>query len=190
MLEWLGRAGARRRYVVLGVWAVVVLAGGVFGAGVFDRTETTEAARGESARLKDRLDRLAPDGETVVAVIRGADFYTPALRDSATAVMHELRTVPGVHEVRDAYTAGGLIAADKQSSLAIIELDPRLKDDAALTAADRVAAKLRTIDAPEVLVGGKLLAQRTFAEQATQDAVRGEAIAFVVLAVVLVLFGG
>ena len=28
--------------------------------------------------------------------------------------MNELRTFPGVHEVRDAYTAGGLIAADKQ----------------------------------------------------------------------------
>ena len=41
-----------------------------------------------------------------------------------------------------------------------------------------------------MLVGGKLLAERTFAEQATRDAVRGEAIAFVVLAVVLVLFGG
>src|SRR4029077_7784322 len=63
-------------------------------------------------------------------------------------------------------------------------------DDAALVVADKVAAKLRTIDAPEVIVGGKLLAERTFAEQGTRDAVRGEAIAFVVLAVVLVLFGG
>ena len=35
--------------------------------------------------------------------------------------------------------------------------------------------------APEVLVGGKLLAERTFAEQATDDAVRGETIALVVL---------
>src|SRR4051794_35298608 len=48
MLEWLGRAGARRRYVILGVWAVVAVAGGVFGVGVFDRTVTTEGARGES----------------------------------------------------------------------------------------------------------------------------------------------
>src|SRR3954454_11173280 len=84
----------------------------------------------------------------------------------------------------------GLIAGDKHSSLAVIELDPKLDDDAALVVADRVAAKLRTIDAPEVLVGGKLLAERTFAEQAVRDAVRGEAIAFVVLAVVPVLFGG
>ena len=104
--------------------------------------------------------------------------------------MYAMRELPGVKEVRDAYTAGGLIADDKQSSLAVVELDPGLDEDAALAAADRVAAKLRTIDAPEVLVGGKLLAERTFAEQATEDAVRGEAIALVVLAVVLVLFGG
>ena len=85
------------------------------------------ATRGESARVQERLDKLAPDGETVVAVIGGEDFYTPALVKSATDVMNELRTFPGVHEVRDAYTAGGLIAGDKQSSLAVIELDPKLE---------------------------------------------------------------
>ena len=53
-----------------------------------------------------------------------------------------------------------------------------------------MAETLRTIHAPEVLVGGKLLAERTFAEQATEDAVLGESIALVVLAVVLVLFLG
>ena len=41
-----------------------------------------------------------------------------------------------------------------------------------------------------MLVGGKLLAERSFAEQATEDAMPGEAIALVVLAVVLVLFVG
>ena len=82
------------------------------------------------------------------------------------------------------------MATTSSSSLAVIELDPTLEGDAALAVADRVAEKLRTIHAPEVLVGGKLLAERTFAEQATEDAVRGESIALVVLAVVLVLFLG
>src|SRR6478609_6992255 len=99
MLEWLGRAGARRRYVILGAWAAVALAGGVFGVGVFDRAQSTESARGESARAQARLDELAPDGETVVAVIGGEDFYTPALVKSASDVMNELRSLPGVHEV-------------------------------------------------------------------------------------------
>ena len=79
MLGRLGRAGARWRYAILGVWAAVALAGAVFGGGVYDRTESVEDARGESARAQERLDELAPEGETVVAVIGGADFFTPAL---------------------------------------------------------------------------------------------------------------
>jgi len=190
MLRRLGRAGARWRYLILGLWAAVTLAGAVFGAGVYDRTESVDSARGESAEVAERLEALKPEGEAVVAIIGGADFFTRTLIDSATAVMHELREFPGVAEVRDAYTAGGLMSGDGRSSLAVIELDPGLDEDEALEAADRVAAKLRTIDAPEILIGGKLLAERTFAEQATEDAIRGEAIAIVILAVVLVLFGG
>ncbi|MET0730257.1 MAG: efflux RND transporter permease subunit, partial [Solirubrobacterales bacterium] len=71
----------------------------------------------------------------------------------------------------------------------VIELEPGLSEDEALAAADRVAAKLRSIEAPEVLVGGQLLAEREFADIAVKDAVRGEAIALVVLLVVLILFG-
>ena len=127
MLGRLGRAGARWRYAILGVWAVVSLAGAVFGGGVYDRTESVEGARGESASAQERLDELAPEGEAVVAVISGRDFFTPALVESATKVMYELRELPGVAEVRDAYTAGGLIADDKQSSLAVIELDPEAR---------------------------------------------------------------
>ena len=107
MLGRLGRAGARWRYAILGVWAAVALAGAVFGGGVYDRTESVEATRGDSARAQERLDALAPEGETVVAVIGGADFFTPALVESATNVMNELRDCPGVAEVRDAYTAEG-----------------------------------------------------------------------------------
>ena len=91
--------------------------------------------------------------------------------------MYALRELPGVKEVRDAYTAGGLQGDDGKSSLAVVELDPALEGDAALAVADQVAERLRAIPAPEVLVGGKLLAERTFAEQATDDAVRGETIA-------------
>src|SRR4051794_4949660 len=107
MLEWLGRAGARRRYVILGVWAAVALAGGVFGAGVFDRTESEEGARGDSARVQERLDELAPDGETVVAVIGGGGFFTPAPVGRAPHVMPGLRAGPRGPEGRDAYPAGG-----------------------------------------------------------------------------------
>ncbi|MBE2320440.1 MMPL family transporter [Solirubrobacter sp. CPCC 204708] len=190
MLERVGRAAARWRFAILAVWAALALVGGVIGAGVYDRTETVDDARGESARAAERLDELDPEGELVVAIIAGKDFFARDLIDRATAVMYELRETPGVVDVRDAYTAGGLQGDDGKSSLAVVELDPALEGDAALEAADRVAEKLRTIPAPEVLIGGKLLAERTFAEQATDDAVRGETIALVVLTIVLIIFLG
>jgi RND superfamily putative drug exporter len=104
--------------------------------------------------------------------------------------MNAIRELPGVAEVKDAYTGGGVISDDEKRSLAVIELDRALEGDAALAVADRVSEKLKTIRAPEVLVGGKLLADRAFAEQATDDAVFGESIALVVLVGVLVLFLG
>ena len=138
------------------------------------------ARAGSRRQAQERLDELGPEGELVVAVMAGEDFSRPNWW-SATQVMYEIRELPGVKEVPDAYTAGGMIADDKQSSLAVVELEPGLDEDAALAVADRVAAELRTIQAPEVLVGGKLLAERTFAEQAIEDAVFGEAVALVVL---------
>ena len=83
MLERLGRAAARWRFAILGVWAVLALAGGVFGGGVYDRTESVDDARGESARAQERLDELAPEGELVVAVIAGQDFFAPDARRRA-----------------------------------------------------------------------------------------------------------
>ncbi len=182
----------RWRLPVIGVWTVVALVGAVIGGGVFDRTQSVDDLRGsvESARADARLNQLDPEGETVVAVLRGEDFYTPALVETATRVFNELRQTPGIVDVSDAYTSGGLVADDGNSSVAVIELDPKFDEEQALALADQVVAKLRTIDAPEVLIGGELLAERTFADQAVDDAVFGESIALVVLCAVLILFLG
>ena len=190
MLDRLGRAAARWRFAILAVWAVLAVVGGVFGAGVYDRTETVDDARGQSARAQERLDELDPEGELVVAIIGGKDYFARDLVDAVPPIMYALRELPGVKEVRDAYTAGGLQGDDGQSSLVVVELDPALEGDAALELADQVTERLRAIPAPDIVVGGKLLAERTFAEQATDDAVRGETIALVVLTLVLIAFLG
>ena len=192
MLERLGRAGARWRYAILGVWAAVALAGGrLRRRRLRPHGVRGGDARGQSARAQERLDELAPEGETVVAVIGGQDFFTPALIESATDVMYELREFPGVDEVRDAYTAGGpdraTTSAARSPSSSSTRSSTRTPRSRWPTGSPRSCARSTR---REVLVGGKLLAERTFAEQATEDAVRGEAIALVVLAVVLVLFGG
>ncbi|MGI5183334.1 MMPL family transporter [Dactylosporangium sp. CA-152071] len=188
MLALLGRWTANHRMLVLAVWAVIALAGAVFGGTVYDRTQSVDGLRPdvESSVARERIDRLAPEGERVVAVISGRDFNATALVDNASRVMFDIRAIPGVAKVTDAYTAGsGQVSSDNRSSLVTVELKPELTDAEALAVADKVKAALRRIDAPRVLVGGELLAERTFGEQAIKDAAIGEGVALVVLCGVL-----
>jgi len=192
LLHRTGRLAARRRAVVLAVWAVLLVVGAVLGGAVFDRTSDIEPAPAgsESALAAERLDALAPEGETVVAVLSGRDYFSTDLVAQASEVLHGVRSTPGVVDVFDAYTGGGLIADDGQGSLVVVELDPALSDDDALALAHDVADSLRTIDTPEVLVGGPLLAEEAFVEQAITDAAIGEGVAVVVLLVLLVVVLG
>lgn len=189
MLSSLGRRASRHRLLVLLAWAVLVVIGGALAGDAFDRTvAVADAPAGsESLRASDRLDALDPEGEIVTAVIRGDDFFSPALRDSATAVMAAIRDLPGVAEVTDAYTAGGAIGDDGRSSLVVVELALGLTGDEAVATASAVSDLLHTIAAPEVLVGGPLLAEQAFVDRATTDAAIGEGIAILVLVVLLTL---
>lgn len=192
MLSSLGRFVSRHRALVLSLWALVVVVGGVLAGEAFDRTvPVADAPAGsESLRASERLDAFDPEGEIVTAVIRGEDFFSPSLRDSATAVMASLRALPGVAEVTDAYTAGGAIGDDGRSSLVVVELSRGLAGDEAAAAASEVSDLLHSIAAPEVLVGGPLLAERAFVDRAAADAAIGEGVAILVLVVLLTVVLG
>lgn len=192
MLASLGRRMSRHRLLVLVAWAVLVAGGSALAGDVFDRAvSVADAPAGsESRTTQERLDALDPEGEIVTAVISGEDFFAPALRESATAVMAEVRALPGVAEVTDAYTAGGAIGDDGRSSLVVVELAQGLDGDEAHAVASRVADVLRTIDAPEVLVGGELLAEAAFVDRATTDAAVGEGIALLGLVALLTVVLG
>ncbi|MDR6689180.1 RND superfamily putative drug exporter [Microbacterium sp. 1154] len=189
MLYSLGRRVSRHRLFVLLVWAVLVVGGGALAGDVFDRTvSVADAPAGsESLRASERLDALDPEGEIVTAVLRGEDFFSPTLRDSATAAMSSIRALPGVAEVSDAYTSGGAIGDDGRSSLVVVELARGLSGDEAVATASAVSDLLHGIDAPEELVGGPLLAEEAFVERATTDAALGEGVAILVLVVLLTL---
>jgi RND superfamily putative drug exporter len=185
----------RHRVAVLVAWAVLTIGGAVLGGSVFDLAESPESVRSdaESARVEQRLDDLDPEGEEIIAVLTGRDWTTVDLVDQASRVLYEIREIPGVVEVRDPYTSGASeqVADSGQGVVVVVGLDPGLEDDEALAVSDEVAATLRTIEVPTVLVGGGLLAEQAFADQAIADAARGEGIALVVLLLVLVvLLGG
>ncbi|WP_210649026.1 MMPL family transporter [Nocardioides sp. SYSU D00065] len=191
MLDDLGRLLHRWRTWIAGVWVIVVLLGATLGGAVFDLAESPDSLRegAESARLQERLDAVDPEGELVVAVFSGADLYGVDLIDQASKVMHEVRDLPDVVEVRDPWTTGAqdLVAPDRFGTVVTVEIDPTVDDDRARAAVERVDRTLRKVAMPEVLVGGPSLAEEAFGEQAIQDAARGEGAAVLVLVVVLAL---
>ncbi|AVT40712.1 MMPL family transporter [Plantactinospora sp. BB1] len=193
MFAGFGRWLWRWRWPVLVGWLGLVLAGATLGGQVFDRLVDTDNLRpdAESQRADRRIAELLPEGPTVVAIVRDRDPYDPALVASVNRVRAEVQAVPGVSEVEDLYNAaGGRIGADNRSTLVRVELADGLPTAEREAAEDRVAALLRGIDAPQVLVGGEELAERAFAEQAIDDAAVGESIALGVLLVALVVILG
>ena len=183
----------RWRVPVLIAWGVVAVVGGVVGGQVFERASSVESLSpgAESVRTQHVLDERLGDGPQVFAVASGRHPRDPELVTSIVAAAGELNAIDEVVEVRDGYTApGGSIGADNNSIAVWVELRLGLPDPDQARAEAEVAAILRTIDAPTVLVGGEKLADRAFAEQAIRDAAIGESIALVILFVALVVILG
>lgn len=193
MLAALGRSMWRWRWPVLALWLGLAVAGAALGGQVLDQLASTDNLRpdAESRRAERRIAQLLPEGPVVVAVVRDRDPYDPELVASVGRVRADLLAVPGVAEVEDLYhNPGGRIGADNRSTLVRVELTDGLTTGERERAEDRVVDLLRGIDAPQVLVGGETLAERTFADRALRDAAVGESVALGVLLVVLVLILG
>ncbi|WP_432833599.1 MMPL family transporter [Dactylosporangium sp. CA-092794] len=194
MFAKLGGLMDRYRWVVVGAWLAVTIAGAVLGGGLFDRLATTSTNRpdSESAIGKHRIDELDPTGSLVIAVVQGRDPYDPGLVTTVSNAAQQIRRMNGVKEVKDLYTgAGGRIGADNRSVEVEVELEPGLADAPREALEDQVRARLEQIDAPSVKVGGTKLAERAFADQSVSDLAVGESIAFAALLIALLLiFGG
>ncbi len=193
LLTALGRVMYRWRVLVLVLWAVTVVGGGVIGGQIFDRASSVESLSpgAESERTQHLLDERVGDGPEVVAIARGRHPRDPQLVRSLVAVAEELHAIDGVVEVRDGVTApGGSIGADNNSVAVRVALRLDLPDADQERLEEEVAAVLRGIDAPTVLVSGEKLAERAFADQAIRDAAVGESIALVALFVALIVILG
>jgi putative drug exporter of the RND superfamily len=165
------------RRVVAGWFVILVLGVGAAGFLFSELDADLDGAPSfESEEVNRRLDRLAPGGGEVVAVVDGAPVPDAAL--------DRLRAIDGVEDVLT------LPSDDREATAVAVPLVAGLDDAAEEDTLDAVSDALRSIDAPEVLVGGELLLDDEVAELSEKDAQRAETIslpiAFVVMAV---LFG-
>jgi RND superfamily putative drug exporter len=159
---------------------LVILVLGVGAAGALFSTLDADldgAPSFQSEQVNERLDRLAPGGGDVVAVVDGAPVGEDVLaRLAATDGVEEVNTLP---------------SADGEATAVQVVLSARLGDDAHEDLVDDVADRLRAIDAPSVLVGGELLLDDEVAELAEKDAQRAEMISLpIALLVMTFVFGG
>ena len=189
-----GRFSFRHRRWVLAVWAVLLVAGLVFGTKVFDTAApAAKAAGSESATGASLLASAESSDGSVTALVEGKPVADAAVRAAVTRAVADLERMPGVGTVTDAYAGSGaaaLRASDGQASLVQVQLtsDSGKVLDAASARLDRIAA-----DAPgtTVKLGGEQVLTAQVQQQTQQDTELGEFITLPVTLLVLVLiFGG
>lgn len=182
MVARLTSLAVRRPCTTIVAWALVFLVGMVVVGGLFSSLDADlDGPPGvESQRVNDRLDALDPDGGEVVGIVEGA-----AVPDADLA---ELRAVDGVVDVQAVPAPED---AGEEGTAVLVTLAAGLDDGEHEDVVEEVAAGLRAIDGPEVLVGGEMLLDDEVSELAERDAQRAETIALpIALVVMAVVFGG
>ncbi len=214
MLPALGRLTARHplRFVltwVVGVVVAFLAASGTVGEGLFDRLQPGDAPQLRTeARIGSRLlADSSPGGPTVQLLLDRVDPGAAGVRDAVLRAARELAARPDVLAVRTPYgtvpqpaqpappaAAAALVAQDGRAVLVVAQLRRDLGDAERLTL-DAVTERLRAVaaDVPgsSALAGSARGVTNEVNQQVARDLRTGEAVAFPVsLLVMVVVFGG
>ncbi|MEL6981445.1 MAG: MMPL family transporter, partial [Actinomycetota bacterium] len=196
----LGAAVYRRRWLVIGAWALIAVAG-VLASGPLNERVTAEftgSDRLEAARVQERIRDTAPTGGDIAIVIDGVSVQAErpvAIEETLT----EIAAIEGVLSVIDPWNAGPLApqltATDGQAALAVVSyangLEPEAEEELADHVLDLADQLEQTGTVTEVLVGGEPIVLQEFETQAEEDLVRGEMVALpIALVAMIVIFGG
>lgn len=183
----------RNRRRVVGAWVVVLVVSALIGGTVTERLRTdAEGKKGtEAGQVLDRLDELGAGSPDVVGLVDGIAVADPDGQALFAAVAADLATVPGVVAVDSAATNPLLVSNDGRAGLIAVVLDAGLTETEEDRAVDAVEARLREIDAPEVLVGGDALLREESVHQSEKDLQKAELISLpIVLLLAVAIFGG
>ena len=189
----LGRFCFRHRRWVLGLWAVVLVAGVLIGGRVFEGTVAGATGSSESDRGGAVVTAADPAKGAVTAVVDGTPVEGQAVKAAVTAATAEISALPGVASVTDTYGQGpgaaALRSTDGNASLVTV----RMADGSSNAQLDTVTHRLSAItaDGAHVTVGGDLVLQQEVKKQTASDTRFGEIVTLPLTLIVMVLvFGG
>ncbi|GAA2513765.1 MMPL family transporter [Pilimelia columellifera] len=205
MFTWWGRAVVRFRWLVLVAGLLVMVAGGSWGLGVFDRLSSGgfEDPTSEASRTRAAIEATFGDQSVDFLLLYSRPDATvdqPALRDPVVAATARLRAQPQVDQVVSYYDAppgspataqlAPLASQDRHATYVTVRL--RVADEDGKSAA---YAEVRDIaeagGGVETTAGGVVAFQKQVTERTIDDLFRAEIFSLpVLLLLLLLIFGG
>ncbi len=195
MFSRVGSLAVRLRFATLAAALAVVLLGLGYGSGVFDDLESgsgLEAAGSDSFEVQERLVDDLGLGEADVIAVFGDETTSvddPAFAASVQSTLDIVGGQEGVVSVISFYNGGGdtLVSFDRSQTFAVISLEGN--QDAKIDVLPDIESALRASTVP-VQLGGITVTMDTATEQIEKDSRRAELLAFVIVAVLLVIVFG
>ncbi|HET9944535.1 MAG TPA: MMPL family transporter, partial [Actinomycetes bacterium] len=179
----------RRRWVVLGWLATLVLSIGLVAAFGGDYTADYSAPGSDSSQAQDLLESRFPAqaGDTVDVVVRAPDGVdTPEVRAEVAQLLDEIGGVAHVESVEDPYETPGAISQDGTTLRAVARLDVVNPVDMPIPASERMIEIAEDAARPglDVALGGQTVTQGEAAE------IGSEAIGLAAAAIILLITFG
>jgi RND superfamily putative drug exporter len=197
MFAWWGGAVVRFRWLILAGTLAVVVAGAVWGTGVFSRLASGgfDDPRSQSSQADAPIQATFGDHGTDVVVLYSSPLDTvdtPAMRTAITSALGRLTGRPEIASLSSYYSTPtpALVATDRHATYAVIQLRD---GDLAAKKADLAAITPLVQAGPAVQteIGGDIAFQDDANAQVREDIVRAAAFSLPALLVLLVLiFGG
>ncbi len=184
----------RRPKAALAVWLVALVVFVAAGSGAVNRLETVAEGdtNTESHAVESTLAELGASSADVVALYDGIDSTNPTLAQEVRSLDERLSRNAHVTNVFHAFDEGPLFTSiDGQATIVSVVLDRSLSESEFDELVETVESELRSIDAPDTLVGGVAVLDRESVEQTERDLQKAELISLpITLVAAIVVFGG
>ena len=203
MTETLARISARRPWLMIALWVILVVVGGALSSQLLDSATTTElglGGRAESEQAAELLEtrlRGGPEPVTEIVIIQSDSLTVddPAFQEKVESIFVDVGAlVPDVVTAAQHYYLANdesLVSQDRRTTIMPVVMTGRLEE-----ATENVTGLLEIVHSANegaeyrVLLGGSASIAHESNELATEDLEQGERIGVpVALLILLALFG-